>query len=91
MAVAAVAQLGASSAARGSDSWAIGQRVRNRQPDGGSAGLGRSPPSTIRCARALRDGSGTGAADSSACVYGMGGAREHLLARPGLHDRARGT
>ena len=49
-------------------SCAFQQRVRNRQPDGGSTGLGTSPSSTIRWRCALLAGSGTGTADSSAWV-----------------------
>ena len=53
-------------------SWAFQQRVRNRQPDGGFAGLGTSPSSTIR-SRPRWPGSGTGTADRSAWVYGCAG------------------
>jgi hypothetical protein len=42
------------------------QRGWNGQPEGGLAGLGTSPVSTMRCA--LRDGDGTGIADRSAFV-----------------------
>ncbi len=45
---------------------AIGQRVRNTQPDGGSDGLGGSPDSRIRDRR--RAGSKLGTADSNARV-----------------------
>ena len=45
---------------------ACGQRVRKRQPEGGSIGLGTSPSSRIRVR--CSPGSGTGIADSSACV-----------------------
>lgn len=45
-----------------------GQRVRNRQPEGGSSGLGTSPASTTRRRSRSRTGSGTGTADSSARV-----------------------
>ena len=49
-------------------SCAFQQRVWNRQAFGGLAGLGTSPVSTI-CSRILRIvGSGSGTADSSACV-----------------------
>ena len=58
---------GSTSAQRG---CALKHRVRKRQPDGGSAGLGRSPSSTMRVRSRSRLGSGTGTADSSACVYG---------------------
>ena len=49
------------------------QRVWKRQPDGGSAGLGTSPLRMIRCREPFAAGSGTGAADSSARVYGCAG------------------
>ena len=49
---------------------AFQQRVRNRQPDGGFAGLGTSPSSTMRVRSALPAGSGTGTAERSAWVYG---------------------
>ena len=61
---------GSSSAQR---SCAFGQRVRKRQPLGGSIGDGISPPSTVRRRRAARSGSGTGIAASSAAVYGCAG------------------
>lgn len=48
--------------------------VRNRQPLGGSFGLGRSPPSTIR-SRSGAPVAGTGDDDSSAAVYGCCGDR----------------
>ena len=54
-------------------SCAIGHRVWKRHPDGGLAGDGRSPFSTIRSRRTV--GSGTGMADSSALVYGCAGLR----------------
>ena len=47
-------------------SIAFGQRLWNGQPGGGFIGEGTSPVRTIR--RALRAGSGTGTADSSAWV-----------------------
>ena len=56
-----------------SSSRNFGQRVRNRQPDGRSIGLGRSPVSRIRSALRSFSGSGIGIADSSACVYGCVG------------------
>src|ERR1043165_2646915 len=49
-------------------SMAIGQRVRKRQPDGGLIGVGTSPCKMIRLRFCF--GSGTGIADSNACVYG---------------------
>jgi hypothetical protein len=49
-------------------SWAIQQRVRKRQPDGGSIGLGTSPNNLIRWRARSLSGSGIGIADSSACV-----------------------
>ena len=49
------------------------QRVRKRQPDGGSAGLGRSPCRTMRRRCRSFRGSGSGIAESSACVYGCAG------------------
>ena len=51
---------------------AIGQRVRNTQPDGGLAGLGGSPGRRMRLRRLA--GSSSGTADSNACVYGCRGA-----------------
>ena len=42
---------------------ATGQRVRKRQPDGGFAGLGRSPFKMVRWRCASMSGSGTGTAD----------------------------
>src|SRR5256712_9164206 len=50
---------------------ASGQRPRRRQPPGMSMGLGTSPASTLRARRT--SGSGTGTAESSACVYGCWG------------------
>ena len=64
---------GASSGSTSAQTGAAFQhRVRNRHPEGGFTGLGTSPVSTIRfCWRCRsRLGSGTGTADSSACVYG---------------------
>ena len=52
-------------------SIAIGHRVRNRQPDGGLMGVGTSPFKTIRSRFCC--GSGTGIAESKACVYGCSG------------------
>ncbi len=50
-------------------SWAIQQRVRKRQPDGGLIGLGTSPASRIRSRRPPTAACFTsGTADSSACV-----------------------
>ena len=54
-------------------SCAIGHRVWKRQPEGGLAGDGRSPFSTMRSRRTV--GSGTGMADRSALVYGCAGLR----------------
>ena len=51
-----------------------GHRVRNRQPDGGFAGDGISPRSTIFGRVRWIRGFGTGIAESSACVYGWVGA-----------------
>src|SRR5262245_32368627 len=62
----------------GSSSSQIGcafqQRVRNRHPDGGFAGLGTSPCRTMRCRLPLRFGDSIGTADRRACVYGCIGA-----------------
>ena len=44
--------------ARRRSSWAFQQRVRNRQPDGGSTGLGTSPSSTMRLRARSRVGVG---------------------------------
>jgi len=50
-------------------SWAIGQRVRNRQPDGGLIGLGTSPVRRIRSRRPPTEACFTsGTAESRACV-----------------------
>ena len=50
-------------------SWAIGQRVRNRQPEGGLMGLGTSPVSRIRSRRPPTAACFTsGTAESSAWV-----------------------
>ena len=54
--------------------WTFGQRVRNRHPDGGSIGLGMSPVSVIRSRSRSITGSGSGIADSNACVYGCAAA-----------------
>ena len=62
---------GGSSAAH--RSRAFQQRVRKRQPEGGSAGEGTSPESRITSRRVRASGSGTGTAESSACVYGCVG------------------
>ena len=45
-----------------------GHRVWNRQPDGGEAGFGMSPWSTIRLRVRCTAGSGTGIAEISASV-----------------------
>src|SRR6266536_2784692 len=56
-------------------SAAFQHRVRNRHPDGGLIGLGRSPASRIRAfGGAPRATRGSGTAESSACVYGCRGA-----------------
>src|SRR3954469_11931917 len=49
------------------------QRVRNRHPLGGSVGVGGSPTRTIRARSRSISGSGIGAADSNAFVYGCAG------------------
>ena len=68
-------------------SWAIQQRVRNRQPDGGSIGLGHvALQGDALRARSRRVG--TGIADSSACVYGWAGDLVDLVARADLDDLA---
>ena len=69
-------------------SWAIQQRVRKRQPDGGSIGLGTSPNSLIRLRARSRSGSGIGIADSSAWVYGCAGDVVDLVAGADLDDLA---
>src|SRR5699024_1933507 len=48
-----------------------GQRVWNAQPLGGSTGLGISPSKTV--SSLSNSGSGTGTAESNACVYGCNG------------------
>ena len=74
---------GTSSAQR---SVAFQQRVRNRQPDGGSVGVGASPVSTMRRRPVSTSGSGIGAADSSAWVYGWAERSYTSVGRPGLDD-----
>jgi hypothetical protein len=60
---------GASSGSTSAQTGAAFQhRVRNRQPDGRRPGEGTSPASTIRGRRPRSPGSGTGAAEKSACV-----------------------
>src|SRR2546423_15021257 len=65
------------STSAGSSSAQIGcafqQRVRNLQPEGGLAGLGTSPSSTIPLRLPRCPGSSIGTAESSACVYGGDG------------------
>ncbi len=53
-------------------SWAIGQRGRNRQPEGIATGLGIFSPDRI-CAVLRRRGSRSGTTDNSALVYGCCG------------------
>src|SRR5205823_4251286 len=66
---------GGSWSAQGVGSWAIGQRVWKRQPDGGLTGEGISPASaTIRRFDWI-SGSGIGMAERSAFVYGWRGLR----------------
>src|SRR3954449_8830721 len=65
---------GSSSCERGADSCSSGHRVQKRQPDGGASGDGMSPFSTTRVRVRCTTGSGTTAADRSACVYGCFGA-----------------
>src|SRR5205823_8321719 len=52
---------------------AIGQRVRNAQPDGFLMGLGTSPARRMRRFFAADSGSGRGTAESSAREYGCSG------------------
>ena len=54
---------------------AFGQRGWNRQPEGGSIGLGTSPSRMIRLLAAARSGSGIGTAESRAPDYGCLGLR----------------
>src|SRR5689334_23377578 len=55
-------------------SWAFQQRVRKRQPDGGSTGEGTSPTRRIRFFGGTpRTTAMSGTAESSACVYGCCG------------------
>ncbi len=66
--------------------------IPDRQPDGGSAALGSSPRSTIRCRSRSTPGSGSGIAESSASVYRYTGGVEqfggsgHLDQLPQVHD-----
>ena len=62
--------------------------MRKRQPDGGSAGLGTSPSSTIRLRLPRWFGDSIGTAESSACVYGCIGVLVDLVPRPDLDDLA---
>ena len=57
----------------GAESWASGQRVRKRQPDGGSSAEGSSPRTgtVSRCFSST--GSGIGTASISPRVYGCAG------------------
>ena len=70
---------------------AIGQRVRKRQPEGGSIGLGTSPVRTMRLL--FRPGTGSGFAESRATRVRMERPREELVRRsdlddpPEVHDR----
>ena len=64
-------------------SKASGQRVRNRQPDGIAAASGVSPTRIVRFARSPgAGGSGDGATDTSAAVYGWRGAEITRSAGP---------
>ena len=54
----------------GADLLRFQQRVRKRQPEGGFAGLGTSPVSTMRSRLPRWVGSSIGTAESSACGYG---------------------
>src|SRR5581483_8247737 len=67
---------GSSSLDWGAERGSSGQRVWKRQPDGGASGLGTSPSSTVRLRERCSSGSGTTAAESSACVYGCCGLRK---------------
>ena len=67
---------------------AFQHRVRNRQPDGGFAGLGTSPSSTIRSRLPRWPGSSIGTAESSACVYGCDGRLVDVVLRADLDDLA---
>ena len=83
---------GSSSVDRGADCGSSGQRVRKRQPDGGSSGLGDvALEHDAACASRCTTGSGTTAAESSACVYGCCGAREELRASAPTRRSCRGT
>ena len=62
--------------------------MRKRQPDGGFAGLGTSPSSTIRLRLPRWPGSSIGTAESSACVYGCDGLLVDVVPRPDLDDLA---
>ena len=61
-------------------SSAYGQRVWNGHPGGASAGSGTSPSRMMRSI--LARGLGTGAADSSASVYGCSGSRKIVSVVP---------
>ncbi len=69
-------------------SSAFQHRVRNRHPDGGLAGLGTSPCSTIRCRWRSFLGSGTGTAESRAWVYGWAGSVVDRVSIADLDDLA---
>ena len=51
-------------------SVAFQQRVRKRQPDGGSIGEGTSPTKRMRLSELRKEGFATGTAESNALVYG---------------------
>ena len=67
-------------------SMAIGQRVLKRQPVGGLIGLGTSPSSGIRRRTRSVVGSGIGADENSARVYGCSGDRYSGFALGRLRD-----
>ena len=69
-------------------SIASGQRETKRQPSGGSTAA-EARPLRISMRFGSRAVPGSGTAESSSCVYGCSGAREHLLDRAVLDDLAR--
>ena len=67
---------------------AYGQRVWNRQPAGGFAGLGTSPSSTICSRRAFALGSGMGSGGQERERVGVDRVRIHLIGGADLDDLA---
>ena len=69
-------------------SSASGQRVRNRQPDGGWIALGSSPVMPALTLACSASGSATGAESSRPLVYGWAGPQVHLVGGADLDQLA---